>query len=58
MAAPAIPQIRLGLIGTGLAVERLDAAVHHIAQIRVTTDTTLFCGIDNGYRVELVDLAT
>ncbi|MGC7094390.1 hypothetical protein ACPZ19_06990 [Amycolatopsis lurida] len=54
MAAPAIPPIRLGLIGTGLALDRLDAAVHHILQIRVTTHTTVLRGIGNGYRMELV----
>ncbi|WP_157620961.1 hypothetical protein [Saccharothrix sp. NRRL B-16348] len=46
MAAPAIPPIRLGLIGTGLAVERLDAGVHHVAQIHFITHTTVFRAVD------------
>lgn len=52
MAAPAIPPIRLGLIGTG------PAAVHHIAKIRDTTHTTASRGTGNGHRVELVGFST
>jgi hypothetical protein len=37
MAAPAFPPIRLELIGTGLAVERLDVHSHHLVHTRTTS---------------------
>ncbi|MDX8050705.1 hypothetical protein SK571_15050 [Lentzea sp. BCCO 10_0798] len=50
MGAPAIPPIRLGPTGTGLAVERLDAGVRHTrftdhaAVFRATGHRTEFAG--------------